>query len=151
MVCSKCNAQLAEGAVFCANCGTPVAGGAQPQPQAVYVNPSDHTAEFDAKDIADNKIYAMLPYLLSFIGVIITLLGAKESAYANFHVRWALRINVISILLALITAILCWTCIIPIVGGIAAVMIAVIDIICFVQVCQGKAKEPFIIKEFKFL
>lgn len=29
-----------------------------------YVDPKDHSAEFDGEDIADHKLFAMLPYLL---------------------------------------------------------------------------------------
>jgi uncharacterized RDD family membrane protein YckC len=47
MYCSKCGAQISEGASFCSNCGTPVpnAGSASPQPPAVQP-PSQPPAEF---------------------------------------------------------------------------------------------------------
>ena len=150
MVCSKCNAQLADGTVFCPNCGTPTTGGPQPQPQ-YYVDPSDHTGEFDAKDISDNKVFAMLPYIMGTIGAIVALLASNESPYSRFHVRQALKLDVLTILVALATAILCWTCIVPVVGGIASVVLVVIRVICFVQVCQGKAKEPAIVKNIGIL
>lgn len=60
----------------------------------------DHTAEFDPKDISDNKVYCMLVYLASWLGIIVALLasGASKSEYVNFHVRQALKISVISTL-----------------------------------------------------
>ena len=153
MVCSKCGTQLAEGAGFCPNCGTSTAGGPQPQPQtqAYYADPTDHTREFDAKDISDNKVFAMLPYLMGVVGVIIALLASNESKYARFHVRQALKLDVFTILVTMATALLFWTCIMPVVGGIAEVALLVIRIICFVQVCKGQAKEPAIIKNLKLL
>lgn len=144
MVCSKCGTQLNDGVVFCPNCGTPTAGGPQPQ---VYVDPADHTGEFSAKDISDNKVFAMLPYIMSVVGVIIALLASNESPYSRFHVRQALKLDVATTLVAIATALLAWTCIVPIVGAVAAIALVVIRIICFVQVCQGKAKEPAIIKD----
>ena len=43
-------------------------------PQQAFVpayDPYDHTAEFDPKDISDNKVFAMLCYLMDFIGIIV--------------------------------------------------------------------------------
>ena len=157
MVCSKCGLQLEDGVAFCPNCGSSTTGGPQPQQaqqpqqQVVYVNPADHTAEFTAQDIADNKLFATLPYLMSIIGVIITLLGAAESPYAKFHVRQALKIDVLNIMLVFISSVLSWTCIIPLAGIIAIITLLVVRIICLIQVFMGKAKEPVIVKEFKFL
>ena len=90
-ICPTCNAQLPDDATFCSACGTAIAAAApapeqaaapeqtaapeqaapvytQPAPQyapAPVVNPYDHTAEFDADDISENKCYAMLIYLMS--------------------------------------------------------------------------------------
>ena len=33
-----------------------------------YVDPKDHSTEFDGKDIAEHKLFAMLPYLLGILG-----------------------------------------------------------------------------------
>ena len=165
-VCPNCGAQLEDNAAFCVSCGAPL-NGAQPQqpnqpqpqyqaqpqyyaPQPAY-DPADHTAEFDPKDISDNKVFAMLPYLMSVIGIIIAALCAKESPYVQFHIRQAIKITVTQTLLGIVTAILVWTIIVPIVAAIAIVVLEVISIICFFQVCGGKAKEPAIIKSLSFL
>ena len=120
-------------------------------PQQPYMDPKDHTAEFNPKDISDNKVMAMLPYLMGTIGIIIALLASRESAYTYFHVRQALKITVTTLLVGIITAILCWTVIVPIAGGVCAVILFVVRIICFFQVCSGKAKEPAIVSSFGFL
>lgn len=143
--CSNCGNQIQEGTTFCANCGTPVSG--NPQPVVAY-DPADHTAEFDPQDISDNKIFAMSAYLLGVLGIIIALLVGSHSPYAMFHARQSLKISLVSILctLVMIVPFIGW-----IVGGIACIIVTVIAIICFFQVCKGQAKEPAIIKDLNFL
>ena len=146
--CPKCGAQMEDQAVFCANCG---ANYNNPYTTAAPVTPEwDHTAEFDPKDVSDNKVIAMLVYLLSVIGILIALLS-QNSPYAAFHVRQALKFLVVETLVGLVTAILCWTVIVPIAAGIFYVVLWVVKIICFVSICKGEAKEPVIIRSFGFL
>lgn len=83
--CSKCGAQLDDNAVFCPSCNSSVAP-AQPGMNA-YVDPYDHTAEFDAKDVSNNKVYAMLLYLMGIVGIVIALLASRDSDYLKFHIR----------------------------------------------------------------
>lgn len=167
--CTKCGAQFPDGSAFCTSCGAPVAAAPapqqpaqapvpQPQPQQQYQqqyqqaapapNQFDHTAEFDPKDISENKVIAMATYLLGFIGIIIALIASSESKYAAFHVRQSLKLQV--------TEALClFMMIIPFLGWIAAgvciAIIEVLNIIAFFQVCGGKAKEPAIIRSFGFM
>lgn len=148
--CPNCGKVLDDSAVFCPTCGANLQNGAQPN-AAPAVNPFDHTAEFDAKDISDNKVIAMLTYLLGPIGIIISLLAASTSPYAAFHVRQALKFTVVEILLAIATALLAWTIIVPIAAGIAMIVLVVLEIIAFFQICNGKAVEPAIIRSLKFL
>lgn len=153
--CPHCNATLEDNAVFCPNCGTnlngqPFGAGNVP-PQATFVDPYDHTAEFDPKDISDNKVFAMLGYLLGTIGVIIALLASHSSKYTMFHVRHVLKFTVVNILMWICAVVLCWTFIAPIAAGIMSVVFLVIKIICFFQVCSGKAKDPAIIRSLGFL
>lgn len=155
MTCPKCGAQLPDGTAFCNICGTPLTGGA---PQPVAQNPVnavpdslDHTAEFSAKDVSDNKVLAMVPYLLGTLGIILALLASKESPYVSFHVRQALKFTVVNTLLGIVTGLLFWTIIIPILAGICFAVLFVIKVICFFSVCSGKAKEPPLIGSLKFL
>lgn len=155
--CPQCGASFNDGAPACPQCGTIFAApGQQAQqqyqqqyqqyqqyqqpyaPAPVMMDPKDHTAEFDAKDISDNKITAMCPYLLGVFGIIISLLAAGDSKYAGFHARNALKLTISQVLLTFVA-------IIPFLGwivlGVGQVMIFVINIICFVQVCKGQAKD----------
>ena len=148
--CSNCGTQLPDEAKVCTNCGTPLAT-PYAQPVQPMVNEFDHTAEFDPKDISDNKVIAMLPYLLGAIGLIIAILLARTSKYVAFHVRTALKYMVVNVLLGIVTVVLCWTIIVPIAGAICMCIVSVLQIISFFQVCMGKAKDPAIIRSLGFL
>ncbi len=175
-ICPKCGNSVEDNATYCRFCGlsmgpnpnmnpnpnqNPMNGGMPPmggqmppqqmyQPQPQY-DPTDHTAEFSREDISDNKVLAMMPYLSGVIGIIIALLAINHSKYVAFHIKQALKLQVVSILLAIITVLLCWTVIVPFAGAICSIIIFVVKIICFVNVCKGKAKEPPIISGFNFL
>ncbi len=176
--CSKCGSQCEDFAAACPACGNafatasaPVAPAQAPMaaqapmgapvqapvmtqapmmaaPVMVAANPSDHTHEFDAKDISDNKVYAMLCYIFGLMGVIVAAICAKESPYVKFHMTWALRSSIILVLSYLLM-------IVPFLGWIAApicmIIVLVLQIIAFFQVCGGKAKEMAIIRSFGFL
>lgn len=140
--CSLCGGELPEGATTCPTCNAIIG-----QPAiAVTVNEYDHTADFDAEDISENKIFALCAYALSFLGIIIALLVAKDSAYAKFHAKEALKINLASVVVTFISVLLCWTCIIPLAGFVFNCIFFVLVIIAFIQVCLGKAKEPWLIR-----
>ena len=73
--CPRCNAQMEDNAVFCQNCGFSVAQQAEPQAQqpqynqyaaapAPVVDQYDHTAEFSAEDVSENKLLAAVIYVL---------------------------------------------------------------------------------------
>ncbi len=149
-ICPKCNTQVADEATFCTGCGVQFAP-VQAAPVVPAVDPYDHTAEFDAKDISDNKVIAMLVYLMGPIGIIIALLASSTSPYAAFHVRQSLKFAVVEILSAVCAILLCWTFIVPIAYGIFTLVLVVLKFICFFQICSGKAKEPAIIKSLGFL
>ena len=121
------------------------------QPVAPAYDPFDHTAEFDAKDISDNKVFAMAAYLLGLLGIIIALLASHDSKFARFHVNQALKFTIINILIAICSLVLCWTIIVPIAAAVMCLVFFVIEIICFFQVCSGKAKEAPILRSLKFL
>lgn len=170
MICSKCGAKLPNESRFCSNCGCLIVGNdiqpelpiqqdttydnnvnASIQQSMFNKNSTDHTAEFSAKDISDNKVFAIVPYLLGVLGIIIALLAVKESEYTYFHVRQALKITVVNAIVTIMSVVFFWTVIIPIAAGICTVILLVLRIICFFQVCSGKAKEVAIISNFGFL
>lgn len=175
-ICPKCGTPLEDNMKFCITCGFSF-GQNENEPQIVDENsekqrnaqygqpffgqqtyappiekdPFDHTDEFDPRDISENKVIAMLIYLMGIAGVLIALLSQSHSAYVAFHLRQALKFMVCNALLALAAAVLSWTVIVPIACGIAFVVLLIVKIICFVDICNGKAKEPAIIKNLNFL
>lgn len=147
-ICKNCHLSFQDNMDTCPKCGDNLIFVPN---QQNYRDITDHTSEFTAEDISQNKVLAMTPYLLGWIGIIIALLGAGTSPYAAFHVKQALKIQIVTILLGLVTILLCWTFIVPILAGIASIVLFVIQIICFFGVCNGTAKEPAIISSLKFL
>ncbi len=122
----------------------------QPQYQQPYMtyDPNDHTSEFDPQDIADNKLFAVIPYLFSsFMGIVVGIY-LKESAFMKFHIKNAIRFDIALILSLLLM-------IIPFLGWIAAaicgLVLSVIKIIAIVWVFQGKAKDLPVISSIAFL
>ncbi len=119
-----------------------------PTPPPVALDIFDHTDEFDPKDISDNKVMAMLCYLMGIIGILLATIGGTASPYCAFHARQALKITVCTTLLYII-------CIVPILGwivcGIGLPVLFVVKIICFFSICKGQAKEPPIVRGLKFL
>ena len=177
MVCNNCGHQLENGAVFCPNCGQSVNQGNQVPPQgnpvppqgnpvppqgnpvppqyntAPVVNPYDHTAEFDPNDVHDNKIFAILCYLTGLVGIVVALLARSSvnSPYLSFHIEQALKIAITTTLVSILTVLLCWTCIVPVAGGVCVAILEVVSIICFFQTCSNKSVEAPIVRSLPFL
>ena len=109
-----------------------------------FTNPPDHTSEMEEKDIADNKVMAILAYL--WILFLIPLFAAKESKFARFHANQGIILFIASIAVGIASFILG---LIPIVGAIIGwlliICLFVFYILGIVNAVQGKAKElPFI-------
>ena len=145
-ICPKCHLSFDDAAVNCPKCGDPLTYVTM---QDAAPSATNHTAEFSSADISQNKVLAMIPYLMGWIGIIITLLAAASSPYAGFHVRQALKIQVFITLVSIVGAL------IPVLGwiaiGLSTIVVLVINIICFLSVCKGEAKEPPIVSSLSFL
>ncbi|WP_022764416.1 zinc-ribbon domain-containing protein [Butyrivibrio sp. XPD2006] len=125
--------------------------GMQPQPgfqQYQKFDPSDHTADFDAKDIADNKLFAALPYFFSCLAGILAGLYVRDSEFIKFHTKVNIQYDIISVIILLFFAI-------PIVGWIVGAVLLLIVLVCrvisIIYVLQGKAKDAPIIGSIGFL
>jgi len=178
-MCPNCRNQIADEAVYCPICGSAV--GAVPQyhqsaPQVnppynaaftqppapaapiPYVDPYDHTADFEPRDISENKVFAMVCYLLGPLGILMAQLAAGKSKYTAFHIKQAMMLTVAEILglLALaLCAYLLWEIRLRVfmlfVVAIALIGLVALHLLCFFQVCKGKAKEVYIVRNLKFL
>lgn len=170
--CPNCRNQITDEAVFCPICGTSISayhsfpepyppqhqaevppyqtGNPYPAPP-VKVNPYDHTALFETSDIAEHKNWCMLLYLLDFIGIALVLLAKHESEYIRFHMTQAVKYTVLEALLAFISVLFSWTVVAPFLCAAALIVLTVLKFISFLQVCNGKAVEPAIVRSLKFL
>ncbi len=142
--CPNCGTQVEDGSAVCPSCGAAL----NAAPQNIGYDFTDHTADFSPADISDNKVFAMATYLLSVFGIVIALLAAQKSDYAMFHARQSLKITLCEILSYIIM-------IVPLAGWIAGpiclIILFVVRIILFFQVCKGQAKDAPIIGSLGFL
>ena len=155
--CPVCGAKLAPGITVCGKCGTNIdPADLEPVPEEVSGYRSieamyDHTAEFESKDISENKCFALLPYLLGSLGIIITALISISSPYAKFHLRQAVKFLVTKVLIFICSVALFWTVIVPIIGAVCLFIIFILKIVTVVQIFSGKACEPAIIRSIGIL
>lgn len=165
--CNNCGTELNDDILFCLNCGArcdaPKAGEAsaaqQPQPNPVYeqfsqnpqpvFDPCDHTAEFDPADVHENKLMALLCYL--GVLALIPLLCAEKTPYVKFHIRQALKLLICYAVTGTAAALLAWTVIVPLAAACAAVVLAVVNIIGFVNTAKNLSKELPVVKSVTFL
>lgn len=189
-ICTNCNNQMEDSALFCTKCGARIMPKVKEETQyenstkqnsensnyntydtndnfndyaknnnkyytndysSSYNDFYDHTGEFDPKDIADNKIFAMLVYLTGTIGIIIALLAGKGSEYVKFHVKQEVKFIILTLLTSVVSLLLCWTVIVPIAALIFILVLEIIQIICFFSACKGRAKEAAIVRDIGFL
>lgn len=164
--CPKCNAELADDAKFCTACGEKLEAAAQPQqpiPEAPKTeaeapkaetaaasaaaatsntlqdlnNTPDITDQFDAADINDNKVMAILCYLGWLI--LIPLIASK-SRYVKFHANQGLILFIAGFL-----------SIIPLVGWVISIVAFILAILGIINAVNGRAKQLPIIGKFSLI
>ena len=151
--CPKCGVEVEENAKFCNACGEKLGGEAAADAVnnaaaavANLNNTKDTTAEFDEKDIADNKVLSLFAYL--GILFLIPLLAAPNSKYARFHANQGLVLFLANIVISVVAVIPILGWIVAIVGGIASFVFSILGI---VNAVTGKAKELPIIGKISIL
>lgn len=135
-------------------------------PAPPRVDNTDHTAEFEKDDISESKVVGIFMYLMGFIGILIAVLMSGESKVTKFHVRQALKIEVVNLLwtvacvavgaalswlLLLGEAAIAWIALMGMCIGAGSITILVVRIIAFVNICKGKVKEAPLVSSLKFL
>ena len=162
-ICPICGGEISDDSRFCTLCGTQLPEESRPVPAVPAAfstnykapesipDPFDHTRDFDETDIHDNKLFALLMYLTSIVGIFLALLGANDSPYVQFHLKQNMKFLIVEVILGLCASVLFFTFIVPIAAGICLTIVEIIRIISFIQVCGNKAKEPAIIRSLGFL
>ena len=113
-------------------------------------NTPDTTNQFDPNDIAQNKVMAILAYII----FLIPLLAAKDSPYARYHTNQGLALIILSVVINVAASILDFVglsfigWIIRSVGGLIVLVFAILGI---VNANGGKAKQLPIIGGMKLL
>ena len=135
-------------------------------PAPPKVDETDHTADYDKEDISDSKVVGIFMYLMGFIGILIAVLMSSESKVTKFHVRQALKIEVVNLLwtvgcvavgavlswlLLLGEAAIAWIALMGMCFSVGTIGILVIRILAFVNICKGKVKEAPLVCNLKFL
>ena len=118
-----------------------------------FFDTPDTTAEYEPKDIQDNKIMAVLAYIGLLL--LIPLFAAKNSKFARFHVNQGLPLMIVGLAIGIISIPLG---LIPIVGiitsiifGLAGLCVLALAILGIVNAATGKAKKLPLVGKFKIL
>lgn len=176
--CKNCGTQLEDGAMFCPGCGAS-AETAQPaaEQNEGFVgkikglnDTQDRTADFDAKDVSDNKGLTVLSYFGPL--VFVPMFARKNSKFARFHANQGLLLFIAygaygiiqSILTAILKAIFPWRWDYGYLGGrgfiygalttilsLVWIVFTVLAVIGIINTVKGKAKELPIIGKFRIL
>ena len=163
--CGKCGSVVEDNVKFCPACGAstelPKEESAQQTDYAAKLqnlnNTADSTAQFDAADIQQNKVMAILAYLGPL--VLIPIFAAKGSKFARYHsnqglllliacVAWSIVYGILSsIILAISWRLYFITSII----GLVSLVFLVLAIIGIINAANGRAKELPVIGKFRLL
>lgn len=178
--CENCGATLENTAAFCTACGAPVTtapvveeapavapvvppvapapayntSGAYSAPQASVKDATDHTDEFCAEDVAENKLIVALAYVLPVtVGAILCVWLSKvsDSKYLKFHSREILKLAICSLVVTMVCAVTSFLVIPAIALGAASVVVIVLRVIGFIQAVKGQSKELPIISNIEIL
>lgn len=124
----------------------------------MFTNTPDTTAEYDEKDIADNKVMAILAY----IGILwlVPLFAAKDSKFARFHTNQGIVMTIACAIASAAAAIVYFIlAFIPFIGMlIGGLIMLAVEAACVVMIvlgiinaANGKAKELPFIGKFRIL
>lgn len=118
-------------------------------PVTAPVDPADHTAEFTAEDVSAHKVYALLVYIAGIVGIIPALLIGKDSPYLKFHIQQKMKMMVSSLLVTMVASVTSILVLPVIAAAVVAVIIFVLNLICFFKTASGKSVEVPLIKDIK--
>ena len=118
-----------------------------PNPGAPNPGAENEIPVFDPEDIAKNKTMAGLAYIIFFL----PLVTDANSPFGRFHANQGLLLLLAAIGVGLVSAILAFTIIVPIIGFIAHIAIMVFAIIGLIDGLNGRAKFVPLIGKLKII
>lgn len=155
--CGKCGTKFEDGAKFCPACGAPASARPQQEETPAYI-PSvvpGAPGQADIKDAQDNKVMAVLAYII----FLIPLFAAKESPFARYHTNQGLVLAIASVAYVIVYSILSsivlaisWRLflVFSILGWVSIVFL-ILAIIGIINAVNGKMKPLPIIGGIKIL
>lgn len=151
MTCKNCGNFVPDGAAHCPTCGASTAP----------YNPNDYTEQYDPRDIADNRVFAVFSYLGLLI--LIPIFGARNSYFARFHANQGLLLLILSIAYSAVSNVARGIVnlvfgFLPIVPGLISLGLSLLGlfpvilmVLGIINAASGKAKELPFIGRFRLL
>ncbi|MFR1105927.1 MAG: hypothetical protein ACLSD3_14140 [Acutalibacteraceae bacterium] len=152
MYCKKCGSSMPENTVRCPACGAP----------SISVGAADYTAQYDPRDIEDNRVFAALSYLGLLI--LIPIFCARRSYFARFHANQGLILLLCTVAYTVVTRIvtrvldILFGGFLSIIPGAFSLVTTALGIIFFVllilgvvNAATGRARELPLIGRFRLL
>ena len=98
--CTKCGAKMEEGVKFCPGCGAALEGAPeQPKAEEPKVETPNAEAKPAANDAEENKVMAILAYILFFIPLLTG--DHKKSPFVKFHTNQGTVLFIANIIFAI--------------------------------------------------
>lgn len=128
MFCKNCGKEIAEGTVFCPECGT-------------ELSDKPNTTGTGQTSEPESKAMGIIAYLFGWIGLIIAVCaGNREDEFTKFHINQALMLDICSLIVF-----------IPVIGQILWVVLLVFRIIGLIWAISGKMNSLPIVGNVKLI
>ena len=149
--CKKCSAPLKDGDKICPECRTPVKKFDFEKILKYVMNTQDYTNAYSPRDIAENRLFAVLCYI-PFVCLYPLIAKARKSAFVKFHANQGMLIFAVHLLSAVISAFIVLLYGIPLLGilicilsGIVFGAVELINVVLMIygiiNAALGRAKE----------
>jgi len=152
--CGNCGTEVEDGLKFCTSCGEATSS---TSPEAA-VQPQASAAQTpEAKDAADNKVMAILAYIIVLIPL---FAGPKDSKFLRYHTNQGLILLLLGIaygiaywILTSILFFISWglALVVGTILGYASWLFLVLCVIGIVNVAKGEMKPLPVIGKYKIL
>lgn len=167
--CRNCGAQVDDNVKFCPACGTPtgveeksgfdVSGATKAAGDKFkeVTDTKDHTGEYDPADIEQNKTISLFSYL--GILILVPIFGAKNSAFARFHINQGLALIILEVIFNFVIGILDYIFanvtffgpLVALLGSLGNIALFALTVMGIYNAVNGRAKDLPIIGTWTIL